>query len=137
MRSEIAGQGASRVAAWPEVRSALLERQRAFASAPGLVADGRDMGTVVFPAAELKIFLTATPQERALRRYKQLKDKGSGVSLAALSREIAERDLRDSTRRSVPLKAAPDADVIDSTGLAIDEVVDRVVALGRSRSLWN
>jgi cytidylate kinase len=137
LRSEIAGQGASRVAAWPQVRTALLERQRAFRQAPGLVADGRDMGTVVFPAAELKIFLTATAAERALRRYKQLKDKGSDVSLPALSREIAERDLRDSTRKVSPLKAAPDAHLIDSTGLAIDEVVDRVVAFGRSRSLWD
>ena len=137
VRSELAGQGASRVAAWPQVRSALLERQRAFRRPPGLVADGRDMGTVVFPGAPLKIFLTATLAERALRRHKQLKDKGSDVSLPALSREIAERDLRDSTRKASPLKAAPDAHVIDSTGLAIDAVVDRVLELGRDRSLWN
>jgi cytidylate kinase len=137
VRSELAGQGASRVAAWPEVRTALLGRQRAFWVAPGLVADGRDMGTVVFPQADLKIFLTASPLERALRRYKQLKDKGSDVSLPALSREIAERDLRDSTRKASPLKAAPDALVIDSTELAINAVVDRVIALGRSRSLWS
>jgi cytidylate kinase len=137
VRSEMAGQGASRVAAWPEVRSALLGRQRAFRRPPGLVADGRDMGSVVFPEAVLKIFLTATPAERALRRYKQLKDKGSDVSLPALSREIAERDLRDSTRKSSPLKAAADAHVIDSTGLAIDEVVDRVLGLGRELSLWS
>jgi cytidylate kinase len=136
LRSEIAGQGASRVAAWPLVRQALLARQKAFAKAPGLVADGRDMGTVVFPEAELKVFLTASAEERAARRYKQLKDKGSGVSLAALSREIAERDLRDSTRAVAPLKPAPDAHVIDSTGLGIAEVVDRVLALGRSLSLW-
>jgi len=137
VRSEIAGQGASRVAAWPQVRSALLERQRAFRRPPGLVADGRDMGTVVFPDAPLKIFLTATLAERALRRYKQLKDKGSDVSLPALSREIAERDLRDSTRKASPLKAAPDAHVIDSTELAIDAVVDRVLVLGRHGSLWS
>jgi CMP/dCMP kinase len=137
LRSEIAGQGASRVAAWPAVREALLARQKAFARPPGLVADGRDMGTVVFPEAELKVFLTATPEERAARRYKQLKDKGSGVSLAALSREIAERDLRDSTRAVAPLKPAPDAHVIDSTGLGIEEVVARVLALGRSLSLWS
>jgi CMP/dCMP kinase len=136
IRSEVAGQGASRVAAWPAVRSALLERQRAFAKPPGLVADGRDMGTVVFPEADLKIFLTASPDERALRRYKQLKDKGSDVSLAALSREITERDLRDSTRTVAPLKPAPDAEVIDSTGLTIEQVVDRVMALGRVRALW-
>jgi CMP/dCMP kinase len=136
VRSELGGQGASRVAAWPEVRAALLGRQRAFCRPPGLVADGRDMGTVVFPDADLKIYLTATPAERAQRRYKQLKDKGSGVSLAALSREIAERDLRDSTRKVSPLKAAPDAHVIDSTELTIDEVVNRVLELGRKRSLW-
>jgi cytidylate kinase len=94
------------------------------------------MGTVVFPGAGLKIFLTATPDERALRRYKQLKDKGSDVSLAALSREITERDLRDSTRTVAPLKPAPDADVIDSTGLTIEQVVDRVMDLGRMRALW-
>ncbi|HET7757703.1 MAG TPA: (d)CMP kinase [Steroidobacteraceae bacterium] len=136
IRSETAGAGASRVAAWPPVRSALLARQRAFARAPGLVADGRDMGTVVFPGAPLKIFLTATPEERALRRHKQLKDKGSDVSLAALSREIAERDLRDQTRRVAPLKPAPDACVIDSTGLTIGAVVGRVLELGAARQLW-
>jgi CMP/dCMP kinase len=136
IRSEEAGQGASRVAAWPAVRSALLDRQRAFSQAPGLVADGRDMGTVVFPGADLKIFLTATPDERALRRYKQLKDKGSDVSLPALSREITERDQRDSTRAVSPLKPAPDAEVIDSTSLTIEQVIDRVTALGRLRALW-
>ena len=136
IRSEIAGQGASRVAAWPEVRAALLGRQRAFASAPGLVADGRDMGTVVFPEADLKIFLTATPEERALRRHKQLKDKGSGVSLPALSREIAERDLRDQTRKVAPLKAAPDAVVIDSTGLSVEAVIGRVLEFMTARHLW-
>ena len=136
VRSEAAGQGASRVAAWPQVRDALLTRQRAFARPPGLVADGRDMGTVVFPDADLKIFLTASARVRAQRRHKQLKDKGSGVSLAALSREIAERDLRDSTRAVSPLKPAPDAEVIDSTGLSIEQVVERVLASGRLRALW-
>jgi cytidylate kinase len=136
IRSEEAGQGASRVAAWPEVRRALLGRQRAFAGPPGLVADGRDMGTVVFPQADLKIFLTATPEERAQRRYKQLKDKGSAVTLAALSREIAERDLRDQTRTVSPLKAAPDACVIDSTGMPVEVVVGRVLELGAARRLW-
>ena len=137
IRSEAAGQGASRVAAWPAVRAALLERQRAFARPPGLVADGRDMGTVVFPQADLKIFLTATPEERALRRHKQLKDKGSDVSLPALSREIAERDLRDQTRQVAPLRPAPDACVIDSTGLEVGAVVGRVLELGAARRLWH
>jgi len=136
IRTEEAGRGASRVAAWPQVRQALLARQRAFAGPPGLVADGRDMGTVVFPGARLKIFLTATPQERALRRHKQLKDKGSDVSLPALSREIAERDLRDQTREVAPLKAAPDACVIDSTGLPVESVVGRVLELMAARHLW-
>jgi CMP/dCMP kinase len=136
VRSEAAGQGASRVAAWPAVRAALMDRQRAFARSPGLVADGRDMGTVVFPAATLKIFLTASAEERAKRRYNQLKDKGSGVSLAALSREIAERDLRDSTRAASPLKPAPDAQVIDSSHLSIEQVVEQVLEAGRARALW-
>ena len=135
IRSEQAGQGASRVAAWPGVRAALLERQRAFAQPPGLVADGRDMGTVVFPQADLKIFLTATPEERALRRHKQLKDKGSDVSLPALSREIAERDFRDQTRAVSPLVAASDACVIDSTGLSVEAVVGRVLGLIAARRL--
>jgi len=136
IRTETAGQGASRVAAWPAVRTALLERQRAFAQAPGLVADGRDMGTVVFPHAQLKVFLTASAAARAQRRYKQLKDKGSDVSLPALSREIAERDLRDSTRAVAPLQPASDAVVIDSTDLTIEQVVERVLALGSQRALW-
>ena len=136
IRSEEAGRGASRVAAWPKVRQGLLARQRAFAVPPGLVADGRDMGTVVFPGAGLKIFQTATPEERALRRYKQLKDKGSDVSLPALSREIAERDLRDQTREVAPLKAAPDACLIDSTALSVEAVVQRVLQLGAARRLW-
>jgi CMP/dCMP kinase len=137
VRTAEAGMGASRVAVWPEVRNALLARQRRFAREPGLVADGRDMGTVVFPDAPLKVFLTATPEERARRRYKQLKDKGSGVSLAALSREIAERDLKDSTRAVAPLRPAADAHVIDSTALNIQDVIEQVLALGRNRSLWS
>ncbi|HZT05310.1 MAG TPA: (d)CMP kinase [Steroidobacteraceae bacterium] len=136
IRTETAGQGASRVAVWPAVRTALLARQRAFARPPGLVADGRDMGTVIFPQARLKIYLTASAAERALRRYKQLKDKGSGASLSALSRDITERDARDSTRAVAPLIPASDAEVIDSTGLTIEEVVDRVLELGVQRSLW-
>jgi cytidylate kinase len=135
IRTEQAGQGASRVAAWPAVRQALLQRQRAFARSPGLVADGRDMGTVVFPRAGLKIFLTASPEERALRRYNQLKDKGSGANLAALSLEIAERDRRDSTRSVSPLVPAAEAIVIDSTHLGIEAVVDRILAEARHRGL--
>jgi cytidylate kinase len=136
IRTEQAGAGASRVAAWPAVRTALTDRQRGFAAPPGLVADGRDMGTVIFPDARLKVFLTATADERAQRRHKQLIDKGSAASLAALSREIAERDLRDSTRQVAPLKPAPDAQMLDSTGLSIEAVVERVLSLGRERRLW-
>jgi cytidylate kinase len=136
LRSEVAGAGASRVAAWPAVRQALLERQRAFACPPGLIADGRDMGTVVFPRAELKIFLTASPEERAQRRYKQLKEKDSGVTLAALSLDIAERDRRDMTRSAAPLVPAADAIVLDSTALDAAAVADEVYAHGRARSLW-
>jgi len=136
IRNEQAGAGAYRVAAWPAVRAALTERQRAFVQPPGLVADGRDMGTVIFPGAQLKVFLTASAEERAQRRHKQLIGKGSAASLAALSREIAERDLRDSTRQVAPLKPAPDAIQLDSTGLSIEDVVERVISLGRERNLW-
>ena len=136
VRDERTGQGASRVAAWPAVREALFDRQRRFAESPGLIADGRDMGTVVFTDAPLKVFLTASAEERALRRYKQLKDKDPAVSLAALSREIAERDLRDSTRSVAPLRPASDAFVIDSTGVPVEVVVERVIELGRTRALW-
>lgn len=136
LRSELAGAGASRVAAWPAVRAALLARQRAFAQPPGLIADGRDMGTVVFPSAGLKIFLTALAVERARRRYNQLKEKDSGVSLAALSLEIAERDRRDSTRSAAPLVPATDAIVLDSTALSAAEVADQIFAHGRARALW-
>jgi cytidylate kinase len=135
IRTEEAGQGASRVAAWPSVRQALLQRQRDFARPPGLVADGRDMGTVVFPRAGLKVFLTASAEERARRRYNQLKNKGVGANLAALSQEIAERDRRDSTRAVSPLVPAAEAIVIDSTHLGIEQVVDRVMDEARARGL--
>jgi CMP/dCMP kinase len=135
IRSEEAGQDASRIAVWPQVRAALLGRQRDFAQPPGLVADGRDMGTVVFPAARLKIFLTASVEERARRRHNQLKDKGSGASLAALSLEIAERDRRDSTRTVAPLRPAEDAILLDSTHLRIDEVVEQVLVHARDHGL--
>jgi cytidylate kinase len=126
LRSERCGAAASQVASLPVVRRALLERQRAFARAPGLVADGRDMGTVVFPDAVLKVFLTASPEERAHRRHKQLKEKGIDVSLPDLSREIAERDRRDASRSVAPLRPAEGARVVDSTGLTVEEVVARV-----------
>jgi len=127
LRTESCGESASQVARLPTVRAALLERQRAFAREPGLVADGRDMGTVVFPQAVLKVFLTASPQERALRRHKQLKEKGIDVSLPDLSTEIAQRDLRDASRPVAPLRPAEEARVVDSTGLTPDEVVARIL----------
>ena len=133
IRTEEAGNDASKVAAFPVVRAALLERQRRFAVPPGLVADGRDMGTVVFPQAEVKIFLTASAAERAARRHKQLKEKGVAATLAALSLEIAERDLRDSTRAASPLVASADAILLDTTGLSVDEVVERVLRAARER----
>ena len=133
IRTEEAGNDASKVAALPGVRTALLERQRRFAVPPGLVADGRDMGTVVFPRAEVKIFLTASAAERALRRYKQLKEKGVAANLAALSLEIAERDLRDSTRAASPLVASADAVLLDTTGMSVDAVVERVLEMARER----
>jgi cytidylate kinase len=128
LRSVESGAAASEVARLPEVRTALLERQRAFVREPGLVADGRDMGTIVFPDAVLKVFLTASPMERATRRYNQLKEKGISVSLPDLSREIAERDLRDESRPVAPLRPADDARIVDSTSLTPDEVVSLILA---------
>ena len=133
IRTEQAGEGASQVAAMPGVRAALLDRQRAFAMPPGLVADGRDMGTVVFPSAALKIYLTASAEERARRRYNQLKDKGLDANLAALSLDIAERDRRDASRPIAPLKPAPDALIVDSTSMTIDAVLARVLELAAAR----
>jgi len=127
LRTEETGKAASIVAALPKVREALLARQRAFAQAPGLVADGRDMGVTVFPAAELKIFLTASAHARAERRYKQLKEKGFDVNLAHLLQDIESRDLRDTQRSSSPLKAADDAIEIDTTAMNIAEVVEKVL----------
>jgi len=128
IRTEKAGVAASIVAAAPAVRAALIDRQRGFAQPPGLVADGRDMGSVVFPDAGLKIYLTASVAERARRRYKQLKDKGMDVSLHALSQDMEERDRRDSQRAVAPLRACEDARVLDSTQLDISEVVDLVIS---------
>ncbi len=127
IRTESAGNMASKVAAIPEVREALLARQRAFARPPGLVADGRDMGTVVFPRAGAKIFLTASAEERANRRYKQLKEKGFDGSLADLAEEIRERDARDRNRSTSPLRAAAAALEVESTGMSIQAVFDRVL----------
>lgn len=131
LRAETTGNLASVVAAMPTVRGALLDRQRAFAVPPGLVADGRDMGTVVFPAAGLKVFLTASAEERARRRYNQLKEKGLAANLAGLSQEIHERDRRDSARSVAPLRPATDAVIIDSTGMTVEQVVAQVLALAR------
>jgi CMP/dCMP kinase len=133
IRTETAGNDASKVASLPLVRTALLERQRRFVQAPGLVADGRDMGTVVFPDAPVKIFLTASADERAGRRYKQLKEKGVAATLAALSREIAERDQRDTTRTASPLVASDDAVLLDTTGMPVDAVIRRVLDIVRER----
>jgi cytidylate kinase len=134
VREEAVGLRASEVAKIPEVRAALLARQRAFRQAPGLVADGRDMGTVVFPDAVLKVFLTASTATRAQRRYKQLIDKGNSANLAALSRDLEERDQRDAAREVAPLKPAADAVSVDSSDLTIDQVVDRVLELYRERT---
>ncbi|MCS5564543.1 MAG: (d)CMP kinase [Oleiphilaceae bacterium] len=128
IRTETCGDNASKVAVMQPVRDALLQRQRDFRVAPGLVADGRDMGTVVFPDAPVKIFLTASAEERARRRYNQLKEAGVDVNIDALLEEIRVRDERDMNRSAAPLKPADDAQVIDSTGLSIEEVLDRCMA---------
>ncbi|ESR00028.1 cytidylate kinase [Stutzerimonas chloritidismutans AW-1] len=135
IRNEQVGAGASQVAALPVVRTALLQRQKAFREAPGLVADGRDMGTVVFPDAPLKIFLTASAEERARRRYLQLKARGDDVNLASLLEEIRERDERDIQRAVAPLKPADDAVQLDSTTLSIDEVLQKILSEVADRDL--
>jgi len=132
-RTEEAGGDASRVAAILQVRQALLQRQRDYRQSPGLVADGRDMGTTVFPAAPVKVFLTASAEARAERRYKQLKEKGLDVNVTALLSEIVARDERDRSRSASPLRPADDAQVIDTSDLTIQEVFDRVMALVRTR----
>ena len=133
IRTEQCGNDASRVSAWPEVRDAMLARQRGFRRPPGLVADGRDMGSVVFPDAPVKVFLTAAPRVRAERRHKQLMAKGVDVSVTRLFRELAERDRRDRERAVAPLKPAEDAVVVDTTGLDVDAAVARVLEIARSR----
>lgn len=135
IRSERCGAAASEVAAWPEVRAALLARQRAFQVPPGLVADGRDMGTVVFPAAELKIYLTASAEERARRRHNQLKEKGLSVNLAQLLGDIVERDRRDQQRAVAPLKPAADAILLDTTQRDVASVEEEVRRLVRNSGL--
>lgn len=129
IRTEQAGERASQVAALPAVRKALLQRQRDFCQAPGLVADGRDMGTIVFPDASLKIFLTASASERARRRHQQLQEAGVDASLSSLLKEIQARDARDMQRDVAPLKPANDAITLDSTCLSIPEVVDQLTEL--------
>ena len=134
VRSEPVGNRASEVARLPALRQALLRRQRAFRRPPGLVADGRDMATVVFPDAELKVFLTADAQIRAQRRYNQLIEKGIDANLRALSRDLRERDERDAKRAVAPLVPAPDSQVLDSSALSIDEVVERIVGWWQERT---
>lgn len=134
IRSERVSTGASEVAVHGPVRAALIGRQRGFRRAPGLVADGRDMGTVVFPDAPLKVFLTATAEERARRRYKQLIAKGISVTMDGLLRDIRERDARDAGRAAAPLRPAADAVLLDTTELTIDEVVARVLSLWHERA---
>jgi len=129
LRMETAGAAASAIAAHPPVRAALVDLQKRFRQLPGLVADGRDMGTVIFPDAAYKVFLTASAEERAKRRYKQLKEKGVSVNLDSLLHEIAARDERDAGRAVAPLKPAEDAVIVDSTGTAITEVIERVLAV--------
>ena len=133
VRSELVGKRASEVAKVPALRQALLARQRAFRQPPGLVADGRDMGTVVFPQAELKVFLTASPEIRAERRYKQLIEKGIDANLRALSQDLRDRDERDAKRAVAPLVPAPDSQVLDSSALSIDEVVERIAGWWQER----
>ena len=134
IRSEQCGRMASLVAALPAVRTALLARQRGFCRPPGLVADGRDMGSIVFPHAALKIFLTASPEARAERRHKQLMENGIDANITAILQDIGERDARDSARNVAPLQVARDALVVDSTGLSVAQVVAHVLALWRERS---
>ena len=129
LHTETAGALASAIAAHPPVRAALVALQKGFRRPPGLVADGRDMGTIIFPDAAYKVFLTASAEERARRRYKQLKDKGVSANLDSLLHEIAARDERDAGRAVAPLKPADDAVILDSTGMPITEVIERVLAV--------
>jgi cytidylate kinase len=134
IRAEAVSTAASRVAAFPAVRQGLMYRQRAFRRAPGLVAEGRDMGSVVFPDALLKVFLTASAEERARRRYKQLIEKGFNATLTTLLQDIRERDARDSERRVAPLQRSVDAQIVDTTELSVQEVVARILQWFESAS---
>jgi len=127
IRTEASGHAASAVAVHPRVRAALLDRQRAFRQAPGLVADGRDMGSVIFPDAVLKVFLTASVEERAMRRYKQLKQKGIVATLDPLLQDLRERDARDSSRSVAPLRQGSDARLLDTTAMSVADAVERVL----------
>ena len=134
LREEAVGAAASRVAVYPEVRLALMSRQRAFRRPPGLVAEGRDMGTVIFPDARLKVYVTASAEERAKRRYNQLIEKGISVTIDSLLRDIRERDVRDSTRAAAPLRRAADAIELDTTSMTIDAAIAFVAQQYRARA---
>jgi len=134
LREETVGTAASRVAVFPQVRTALISRQRAFRKPPGLVAEGRDMGTVIFPDAGLKVYVTASVEERARRRYNQLIEKGNSVTIESLLRDIRERDARDSTRAAAPLRRAADALELDTTDMTSDAAIAFVVQQYRARA---
>jgi cytidylate kinase len=134
IRTEEAGRAASRIAALPDLRAALLDLQRGFRKAPGLVTDGRDMGSVVFPDATVKVFLTATAEERAKRRYKQLIEKGFGASLSALVQDLRERDARDANRATAPLRQEADAHLLETTDMTIAHAVQQVIEWYRKAS---
>jgi len=134
IRAEEVSAASSRVAAVPDVRAALLERQRRFRQPPGLVAEGRDMGSIVFPDASLKVFLTASPESRAERRYKQLKDKGITATLAGLLQDLRERDARDASRSVAPLKQVPDARLLDTTHMSAAQAAARIVGWYRGKA---
>ncbi|QIM65311.1 (d)CMP kinase [Frederiksenia canicola] len=133
IRTAEAGQNASKIAVYPKVREALLQRQRDFSSEKGLVADGRDMGTIVFPNAQIKFFLEASPEERTKRRVKQLQEKGFNANFDEILAEIKERDFRDRNREVAPLVPAPDAKLLDSTNLSIDQVIEQALAYIKSK----
>lgn len=135
IRTEACSAGSSKVAVLPAVRAALLERQRAYRQAPGLVADGRDMGSVVFPDATLKVFLTATAEERANRRYKQLIEKGMSANISTLLQDLQERDARDAARSVAPLRKCADAELLDTTHMSIEQAVQAVLAWYQARAV--